>query len=104
MLCSVCMADGFPQGTTRVVPGYGRSETYYGGNGEYLGRSTPNTQGGRTYNNMYEYSARSTSTYNGGQRFYQTSPPNVTTRTHINYGRGYGHFNSQSHSTSKAHK
>jgi hypothetical protein len=92
MLTGVCAAQGYPEGTTRVSPSFNGSETYYGRRGEYLGRSTNNVQGGRTYSNTYDSSYRSTRTYNGGQRFQET------TRS---YRSNYGHFNAPSRGSRK---
>jgi len=88
MLSSVCAAQGYPDGTSRVVPSYGNSETYYGSRGEYLGRSVANPQGGRNYYNQNQLSTRSVRTYNGGQRFYNTTPRNKSSV--------YGGFNKPS--------
>lgn len=106
LLCFMCssVCAQIPYGTVRVIPGYGGTESYYGQRGEYLGRSTPNNQGGRTYNNQYQYSTRSYRMYNGGQRFVPTTGPlnrsgvynNSRYHNHNHFKGGYGAFNKPS--------
>jgi hypothetical protein len=69
---SVCLAQP-PRNTGTSSQTYGR-ETYRANNGQYLGHSVPNVNGGRSYYDNRGMYSRSYQTYNGGQRYIQTRP------------------------------